>query len=156
MPELERIALGETGIVPAVRTKTRQRKVHALIKLQFLWNDFEGGGALFVARSGMLATDDFGKDFLINVFDMIGKIFRFLRNLIMPSFGIFPAITFLDCFIFGQREIFLCDGFVVGKRRKVGRKKLTIVGSHVFDNTRHKFLVFFFRILFVEDTVFFI
>ena len=85
VPEFEGVSLFQTFIVSAVGTEAREGKVHLAVELEFLGNDFEGGGALFLTRgftqiSARIYADVstfnyFVSDGIGNIFDAVGEIF---------------------------------------------------------------------------------
>src|SRR3989344_2164751 len=93
MPKLERIALGETLVVAAIRTEAGQGKIHALIELEFLRDDFKCRRASRRLRSAsrpggvgaVLARNNLGENFLINVLDVIGELRSLLGDLELPD-----------------------------------------------------------------------
>ena len=108
--------------------------------------------------------NDIFENIVIYILDVVRDIFRFERYLVIPLLRFFPLESLAYDFFFCEREMFLDDGFIVGKRRKFRRKEFSIfiysslgigVGHiiHVLYDFRHKFFVFFFRVLLVQDAV---
>ena len=69
-----------------------------------------------------------------------------------------PGETLGDGLIFCEWEIFVGDGFVVCVRGNFWREVFApfSCASHVLDDARDERVVFFFRVLFVEDAVLFV
>ncbi len=58
VPELEGIALFQALVVPAVGAQSWEGEIHLAIELEFLRDDLEGSGALFLTPALMAATND--------------------------------------------------------------------------------------------------
>ena len=63
--------------------------------------------------------------------------------------------SFFEGFIFQERKLDHIHRLVVSEVTVSSRKELSPfpIIHHFFDDPRHKFFVFFFRILFIEDAV---
>ena len=116
-PKFEGIAHTDALAVATVGAEARERNTLCAIKRKLLGNNFKGGGALMMTCAPMGTADNFLKNAVCRVLDVIGDIVRRHRNLIMPFFRIAPCVALLHGLIFGQREVFLGYGFVVGKGR---------------------------------------
>jgi len=61
----------------AVGAQTGQRQIHSFVELQFVGNDLESFGALFVAGALVFTFYDFVNYIFIYIFDIIRQILCF-------------------------------------------------------------------------------
>ena len=116
------------------------------------------------ANTFMYTTNHFIRDGIRNLGDSIREIFRFLCDGIVLFLRIFPRESLSKCLCFGERKVFLGNGFVVSKGREFWGKEFTIcvdstflidIGHihHVLFNLGEEYFVLLFCILFVQNAI---
>lgn len=128
--ELEDSCSRDAVFVAAVWAVLRIRKFFSFVKFHFLVDDFVAFSAFFACFSAFHFS------------------YRCFIN---------PSVAFSEGFFFGEWAIVASTRFVIGIGRNGDREKLTKFGSfysHIFENFLQKFRVFFFAVLFVENTIF--
>ena len=135
-PQVERISLFESLVVPAVGSKTRQRKVCSFVELELVKDDFESlcaprrilvGAPTSCGSVGAASTPDHVvQNAVIHILDMVRQVFWLSGDFVVPWFQLFPLLPLSYCFFLSQREVFLSYGLVICKRRECGREKLSV------------------------------
>ena len=112
----------------------------------------------------MPALYDVVENGVLDVLDVVWEVFGLESDLIIPRFRVFPGVAFLQSFFFGQGEVFLSNGLVVGEGREFRREEFAVfIYSaflvciwhlvHMFHDAWYELHVFLFGVLLVEDAV---
>jgi hypothetical protein len=84
-----------------VRAKSGEREVHFSVELEFLRDDTESSGTLFVTLSIVTALDNLVNNGIIHILDTVGYLVISYCDLVIAWLGIFPAVTLIKSLSLG-------------------------------------------------------